>query len=98
MYKPFRTTLGPHFSEGARQLWLRMAERGWEQPRLSAEVEAGPGTINKILYGDRRVGARLSVRFEEVLGIRPRAFLELPLKEFAPPHAVAAQQQPSEAA
>ncbi len=98
MAKLFRTTLGPHFSEGCRQLWLLMAERGWEQPRMSSELEAGPGTLNKLLYGDRRIGFRLSLLIENKLGIKQRTFGVMPLKPFAPPAAVAAAQQASEAA
>jgi hypothetical protein len=96
MAKYFRTELGPHFSEGARQVWLKMLERGWSLARTSTETGAGSGTLHKLLYGDRGVGRPLSMAFEAKFGVEQRLWDVPPTEAFLPPAAAADEPaQPS---
>ena len=97
MGKFFRTNLGPHFTEGARRLWLRMGELGWDQPRVSREIGAGGGTLHKLMYGDRKIGLPLANAIKEKLGIDTELWGKAPTEAFVPPAALVDEpaQQPS---
>ncbi len=80
-----RQTLGEHFSEGARQLWLKMQERDWSQTRLKRELGAKDGYVSRWLFGDRKPGLKNAMRIFEVLGIAPTLWDQPPAKAFSPP-------------
>lgn len=59
-----RDTLGPHFSEGARLLWVALLERRDSQQEIANEIGCLKPTLNKWLYGMRRPGTswRIAIR------------------------------------
>ena len=78
--------LGPHFSEGARLLWLLMERQGWTQSELRRRLCAHLGEVTRILYGDRF--PRLAVAAEaERLGVHVAAWQQKPRLRFVPPAA-----------
>jgi transcriptional regulator with XRE-family HTH domain len=78
-----RTTLGPHFSEGARQLW-RVVERGVSQEEIRRAIGLGRGMVHRFLYGDRKMSLDVAVRIETAFGIRPALWLEPSTRPFDP--------------
>lgn len=80
-----RTTLGEHFSEGARLLWGLVRE----YPSIAAfQREHGfhNGEVARLLYGDLRPNIDRAVKLQ-ALGIPPSAWLQKPTKRFTPPAA-----------
>lgn len=82
-----RSSLGPHFSEGARLLWLALERLGLNQTEAEARARSAKGSINRLLYGERRPGLDMALRLEEAFGIPPGAWNEPPSEPFAPPAA-----------
>lgn len=70
-----------------------MAERGWDQSKLRAQIKAtcddeiSSGALVKYLYCDRRPGVRWTIVFQRVLGVEPGAWLRDPEGPFALPAA-----------
>jgi hypothetical protein len=96
MGKFFRTNLGPHFSEGTRQTWLKLRELGWSLARTSAEIGAKSGVLHKILYGDREPNRSLSTAIKATLGVEQALWDAPPVEVFLPPAAVVDESaQPS---
>lgn len=84
-----RTTLGKHFSEGARLAWLALAERGWcandlrEQMKGRDDAPLGVGVVDGFLYGDGSLTLRSAVQVEDLLGVPVRAWLKPPTRAFS---------------
>jgi hypothetical protein len=98
--RSYRLELGPAFSEGARQLWLRMESRGWSQAHvreLLAKVTPAKtaGLISRWLYGDQRPGTEWASRIEQATGIRAALWGQPPLEAFVPPAARPAVAAPT---
>lgn len=88
MCRSYRLTLGPHFNEGARLLWGKLAEfASLEAMRLA--VGAHRGELSRILYGDRLPGLPLANRIADKLGIPTTAWEQPATVPFTPPAAVA---------
>ncbi len=79
-----RTTLGPYFSEGSRQVWLILAERKCAIRALSEQLAFGNAVLNRHMYGDMRPDLASAFKYFDVLGIQPRLFLKKPRKSFRP--------------
>ena len=79
-----RTRLGNVPNEGARQAWIEMGKRGWDQSDLrramkeQLDVTLESGLLVKLLYCDRRPGVEWSERFRVVLGVEPTAWYRDP--------------------
>ena len=72
-YRIYRTELGRHFSEGARQLWLRALEHKpypWTQADLMRAVDSADGVVGRWLYGDHRPSPPFAKLLEELDDIR----------------------------
>jgi len=82
-----RQTLGPKFSEGARQLWLFLARHRWTQADAAREMGLPSGQLSKILYGERKPGREWATKFQERAKIKPALWDQEPLELFAPPAA-----------
>jgi hypothetical protein len=83
-----RTELGGSFSEGARQLWLRVqSEFDGKQVALAAALKADPGLVSRWLYGDRMPSLTWSVRIHEQMGIAPAEWGRAPAAPFLLPGA-----------
>lgn len=83
-----KTKLGPRFSEGARQLWLRMMEQNLSQAEVARRIEAPAGYVNGLLYGKKGIGIIYADRIRGLFGIDPPLWLKPPTVEFRPPAAV----------
>lgn len=89
--RPHRTTLGPHFNEGARLLWLRVAEAPYDgsQNALALAIDVGAGLVSRWLYGDRKPGRAHSATLHQRLGIPASAWDEPASVEFVLPATIA---------
>lgn len=91
-----RTTMGKHFSEGARMCWLRIARKKWDQAELARRISeatgepVSSGTVCRWLYGDRRPQLKFLLIFRELLKVPLEAWEQKPTEAFEPPAAVAA--------
>jgi hypothetical protein len=91
-----RKELGPLANEGARQAWLELARREWDQARLRAEIRSqtgktiSSGSLVKYLYCDRRPGVLWTEAFQQVLGVDPGLWYRDPVEPFLPPAATEA--------
>jgi hypothetical protein len=90
---PYRSTVGPKFSEGSRRLWLA-AEGLGSQAALEAafntrfpEDPIDAGVLSRYLYGERRADRRRAMQLREVFGIDPTAWDQSPAAPFTPPGA-----------
>lgn len=83
-----RTTLGAHFTEGARLTWLALREREWTATDLRAMVKArdgepvGGGTVDRWLYGDQLPGPLFTAQIETLLGVPAGAWGRRPTRRF----------------
>ena len=82
-----RTTLGDHFSEGARLLWAALTSRGWSQHDLCRALDMKPGTQSRWLYGDQRPGLVVAVKLHDLLAIPVETWNQAPKQPFQPPAA-----------
>ena len=89
-----KVRLGRHFSEGARRLWLFLAEREWSQGDLAREIATakdGRGDysalVNRWLYGGRRPSLEHALLLKKIAGIDPSLWTELSAEPFTPPAA-----------
>jgi len=89
-----RRALGPKFSEGARQLWLLMAD-GSTPADLARRLGADSGQCSRLLYGDRAPGLKLAGVIQEKLGIDIPLWNMPPLELFVPPAAQIAAPAPA---
>ena len=80
-----RTTVGPHFSEGSRQLWLIMERDGTSAESLRARLGFARGVLNRHLYGDQRPDLESAYRILDKTGVEPRLFLQQPKRRFVLP-------------
>ena len=83
----YRSELGPKFSEGARQIWLRAASRRLSDPELAAKSGIDRSSIFKYKWGDVRPGRVHADRLFRALGIKPSMFDEAPVEKNFVPHA-----------
>lgn len=79
-----RTKLGPKFSEGARQLWAVMHERGWGLRELARQI-GGPYAAPHWLYGDKLPPFERAVDIERLFSIAPRLWFAKPRRLFVVP-------------
>lgn len=82
-----RTELGPHFSEGARLLWVFMESRGMSQGALMRLLGTKAGVIPRWLYGVTRPGLDWAMKVRDALGIAPEEWTRDPTAPFVPPAA-----------
>ena len=78
--------LGPHFSEGARQLWLAWRSHGGSMRKFAGCLALSPSTLHKLLYGRARPGlacAFMIASYAPVVG--PHLWLVAPRAAFALP-------------
>src|SRR5262245_54746603 len=85
MARFWRRTLGPKFSEAARQLWLEVLRRGWSATQARKALDLPQGQISKLLYGERRAGRMIAEKIKLVLGIDPHLWDLAPEEEFTLP-------------
>ncbi len=90
-----RTALGPHFSEGARLMWLALRERGQSDYAFSKEFGVGRSTVLKWLYGDSLPSRLWGIEIERLLGIAPGLFDVPPKRAFVLPGASVRKATPS---
>ena len=83
--KPYKLTFGECFSDGSRQLWEGMAERGLTQPQVAVLLRIARSTINRWLYGERRPEWPLRFLIQSEFGIDPFAWDRPTSVSFAPP-------------
>lgn len=62
-----------------------MLERGWSIRELRAQIGAGPGVVDRWLYGDGRPRGEFSTKLDERFGIPAGRWYESPAQPFAPP-------------
>lgn len=82
-----RRALGPHFSEGARLLWLAMESRGWTQGQLRKELDVASGRVSRWLYGDLRPSLTIAIVVAAKLGIPAETWTQAPREPFIVPAA-----------
>jgi transcriptional regulator with XRE-family HTH domain len=82
-----RTKLGPHFSEGARLVWMEIERRGWTQGQLRKELKVATGRVSRWLYGDIRVSLSVALLFQKTLHVPAEAWTLAPTVEFVVPAA-----------
>lgn len=75
--------LGPHFSEGARLLWLSMEHRDYTQEDLRQLIGKSKGVIGRWLRGDQRPDGESRGLLFELLKIKPQAWDSVPQKAFS---------------
>ena len=80
--RPYRTRFGPHFSEGARLLWTRMARDSMSREALCAKVGCAKGSLLRWMYGDRLPARVEAGKIERALGIPPDAWDRKPSRAF----------------
>lgn len=83
----WRRTLGKHFSEGSRRLWLAL---DGELEALAQQLGVDSGQLGKWLYGDRRPSIEWAVRIQDILGIPAVEWARPATASFIPPAARAA--------
>lgn len=81
---------GARFSEGARQLWLKMAELKLTQSQVARTLAVDTSRLSKVLYGERGSGGWFALACKEHFDIDPKLFKQPPAEAFVPP---ALQQQ-----
>ena len=85
--KLYRSELGAHFSEGARQLWIVLQRAKETQDGAGARLHVSRGYVCRILYGDFCPGLDLCLRMQKEYGINPGLWLKKPKSVFIPPAA-----------
>lgn len=84
--RPPRAVLGKNFSEGARQLWLKMIRGKLSQADAARLLELRhPAMLSRWLYGDRRPSVKWAFAIESKLKIRAGLWGVKPVEEFVPP-------------
>ena len=82
-----RLTLGPRFSEGARLLWLVLAERAWSQGEAARAIGAKAGVVPRWLYGDTRPSWDWASKLRDLFGIPLESWTLPPSIPFVAPAA-----------
>lgn len=80
-----RTTPGPHYTEGARKIWIRLRELGMTAAEFEVKHKMGRGAMFRYMHGDRGPDRTRAVFFERELGIDPADFDRKPLGKFELP-------------
>jgi len=83
----YRTRLGSLFSEGARLLWLALADRKLSQADAERLLGSPQGQLSKWLYGERRPGLKWAVLIQAQFDIPPETWRLAPSRKFVPPAA-----------
>lgn len=85
---PRRTTLGPHFSEGARLVWEGIEREGVSHADLRREWGVHTGDLSRALYGDRkRPSMAVLAGAQKRFGVPLEAWAQPPTVPFIPPAA-----------
>jgi hypothetical protein len=92
---PHRQHLGSKFTEGARQIWMKLPKLATAEEPSADEVftrrAVWPrGVLSKIKYGDKLPNRKQALDLQRILEIDPADFDREPRREFAPPAARAA--------
>lgn len=66
-----RRTVGKEFNEAARQMWLALVDRGWNQRQAQNALGTSEGLVNKLLYGEQRASLATALKVQAVFGIDP---------------------------
>lgn len=82
-----RVTLGPKFSEGSRQIWLRLEAEEITDEEFTRRVGWSRGVLLRLKYGDTNPSGQSLADLSRELGIDPDSFFVAPLEEFIPPAA-----------
>lgn len=88
MSKPNRTDLGPHFSEGARLLWLAIQRESLPSARAADSIDADASLFHRWLYGERKPGRAHGSALAERFGISLDQWDTEPTEPFSPPGAM----------
>jgi transcriptional regulator with XRE-family HTH domain len=78
-----RTELGGHFSEGARKIWTRLAEKKIAPHQFATDLGWSRSAIFKYMHGDQKPDRTRSLVIEKELGIDPADFDKKPVREFS---------------
>ncbi len=83
--KMTRTNLGPHFSEGSRQIFIFCETNGLQPREVSKKLGFCLGLLHRHMWGDQRPDLASGIAYEDVLGINPRLFFDPPRRRFVLP-------------
>jgi hypothetical protein len=64
-----RTALGTQRSAAVPLIWAALAERGWSDARLGAEMREDSAAVSRLLYGDRKANRQQATKLLDILGI-----------------------------
>lgn len=81
----YRSELGAKFSEGARQMWLRMASRKLTDSSLAQRAGIPRDLVFRYRWGDTRPGRVHAEKLRVAIGVKPALFDVEPLEAFTPP-------------
>jgi hypothetical protein len=87
--KRTRLEKGKLFSEGCRLLWLALRKRGVNvaQARIAVGCKY-EGTLDRVLYGDRKPGLQLVLAIQKQFEVPAAAWTIPPKKSFELPEAL----------
>ena len=80
-----RTKLGDKFSEGSRQIWVRLAKRKLTPTQFELMHGLDRGALFRYMHGDRRPDLGPALFFKRTLGIDPADFNRDPVETFKLP-------------
>lgn len=84
--KRTRLDKGDKFSEGSRLLWLALRKRGVNASQARTILGCKhEGTVDRLLYGDRRAGLELALNIEKHFAVPASAWHAEPKKPFELP-------------
>ena len=86
-----RYGLGKFFSEGARQVWVQLELRSWRPADLRLALDGAlgrklsSGVLSRWMYGECRPSLRFGLLLQDILGVEPRLWNQVPAEPFEPP-------------
>jgi hypothetical protein len=84
-FAPARTTVGPHFSEAARQMWMVMRREKLTVAGLAKRLARPKSTVWRLLYGERTAGRAFAGEIERALKIPVADWDRPPTRSFTIP-------------
>lgn len=85
-----RIAVGPHFNEGARQIWLRLEDLKVTASEFEKSKGWRRGALFKYMHGDQRPNRAWSEILREALDIDPSLYDQKPARAFSLPSRKAA--------
>jgi hypothetical protein len=85
--KTYRTTLGPHFNEGARMLWVATISKGIGSAGVAALADLDQSSVYRWMYGDQKPARSSAEQLKKHFGIDPSLWDERPREQFSIPDA-----------